>query len=179
MSKYSIGFCELYIPNYHDLVGNVRQYLCDDQKFLVVTQISTRTLYNMDTTSHNIKELLNYPAEEWGENISRHDFRAAAITDGFPYPYRALWRMRVTQQYYISQDNAIRDYIKIFNSKLCIYPQIIKITIAPTGESLCTIHTSFVAIIQRKWKRYFKLLMQKINKLKNPNNLLRRQLGAL
>ena len=176
MSKYSIGFCELYIPNYHDLEGNTRHYLYDDQKFLVVTQISTKTFFNMNTCNTNIIDFISCPVTDWG-----HDNRnntPACITRGFSYPYRALWRMRISQQCIISQNNMVQDYIKVFNSKLCLYPQIIKITIAPTGESLCTIHTSFIAIIQRKWKRYFKSLMYKINYLKQPKNLLKRQLGS-
>ena len=177
MSKYTIGFAELYIPNYHDMVGNTRQYLYDDQQFLVITQISNETFFNMNTRNSNIVYLLSYLSREWGQNIEDQQERIVG-NQGLSYPYRTLWCIRKRQQRIIYQNNAVQDYVKIFNSKLCLFPQIIKITIAPTGESTCTIHTYFLAIIQRKWKRYFKFLKQKINKLKNPKNLLRRQLCA-
>ena len=159
MSKYSIGFTELYIPNYHDMVGNTRQYLYEDQQFLVVTQISTRTFFNMNTRNSNIIYLICYLSREWGQDVAEQRERIVG-NRGLSYPYRALWRMRTKQQSIIYQNNTVQDYIKIFNSKLCLFPQIIKMTTAPTGESVCTIHTSFLAIIQRKWKRYFKSLMQ-------------------
>jgi hypothetical protein len=177
MSKYSIGFAELYIPNYHDMVGNTRQYLYDDQQFLVVTQISTQTFFKMNTRNSNIVYLLCYLTREWGQDIADQQERTVG-NQGLSYPYQTLWRMRKKQQSIIYHNNMVQDYIKVFNSKLCLYPQIIKMTLEPTGESLCTIHTSFLAIIQRKWKRYFKLLMQKIKKMKQPRNLLNRQLGS-
>ena len=151
MAKFQIGYCELYLKNYHDMIDNPRFYLLNDPKFLITFNIEINEFY-----SYQI-QLTHYPLTIL--RLIRNKMRECIEQLDDP-----------------GNDTNIQNIENVFKSKLYIYPQIIEEIFLPTGESTCIIHTYKLCIIQRKWKKYYLNLKQKIYKLRNPRNLFKRQI---
>jgi len=183
MSKYCIGFCELYQPGFHDYNDNIRNYLLTDTKYMLNFTLDHETLESIDINNPNIDRYLinnepiplNYDSED--EDDTNDQF--------LYYPFSLLYSTRSAYNSHIMQNSNggnhhnIRNIGEIFNSKLYIYPQILEEIILNTGESTCVIHTYKLAILQRRWKKYYSKLQEKINFMRNPKTLLKRQLGII
>jgi len=78
----------------------------------------------------------------------------------------------------IAPHSDIRNYAKIVTKKNYVRPEIAMCLTLPTGESVCVLKTFWLRIVQRTWKRIYKLRMELIKKRKNPAALMKRGLGG-
>lgn len=67
----------------------------------------------------------------------------------------------------------IRNYHKIIHNHTYMVPQLVSIIESDAGHSLCVIHTIWLKIIQRKWKKYYQ---QRLAYCKHPLSLHRRSI---
>jgi len=90
----------------------------------------------------------------------------------------ALWQERRDEIIANSEINRlkhsyIRNYQKIIHNHIYTVPQLVSIFESNTGHSLCIIHTIWLKIIQRKWKKYYQ---QRLAYCKHPSSLHRRSI---
>ncbi len=67
----------------------------------------------------------------------------------------------------------IRNYQSILYNHIYMMPQLISIFESSDGHSVCILHTLWLKIIQRKWKKYYQ---QKLAYCKQPSSLYRRSI---
>jgi hypothetical protein len=88
----------------------------------------------------------------------------------------------VTQQYDrlfdITPNTVLHPFIQTYRNiaKNFIRLDIIKMDVLETEETICTIHTFWIKIIQRKWKKIFNERKKILNYRKNIGNLMSREL---
>jgi len=85
--------------------------------------------------------------------------------------------------YNISESNScleehptIRNYKKILNHYKTATLDIVLYEELEGRETVCYIKTFWLKIFQRKWKQYYSKLMSKIQKMKQPKSILKREI---
>lgn len=70
----------------------------------------------------------------------------------------------------------IRNYKEIMNYYKLSAIEIVSYDILDGGEMVCYLKTFWLKIFQKKWKAYYKKLNKKIQIMKHPQNILKREL---
>lgn len=77
---------------------------------------------------------------------------------------------------HVEDHPTIRNYNKFLNKYKTSTLDIVLYDELEGGEAVCYIKTFWLKIFQRKWKQYYGKLKMKIQKMKQPQSLLRREI---
>ena len=72
----------------------------------------------------------------------------------------------------------IRNYSNIISKPSYIKPEIAHCLLLPGGEQVCILKTCWIRLIQRTWKKIYKIRKEIILKRSNVNSLLYRQVNG-
>lgn len=101
-----------------------------------------------------------------------HDNELYEDEDLFPHNGSGPWGLSTHRVWPEVSHPFIRNYDTIIES----YNVDIFTTYIKDGVTLCIPKTFWLKIFQRKWKKYYKQLQSRIQRAKNPRNLLRRKI---
>jgi hypothetical protein len=165
MNKFDYILCELHYPFLHGKTVDSDKHI--ETHYIVIGKFYYKTGYT-------IEEYYEYDTDS--EYDSDTDYKLSHniipnIHDSIKY-YKNIYNKYVKKQYiHRYPHSTIRNYAKIVNSSNYIKPEIAQCIQLKTGEEIAILKTFWIRIIQKTWKKVFKIRKQLAKRYEKINGL--------